>query len=66
MARQTRRRQRCRSCGADILFLNTTKGKWIPVDVDSIKIIGATLFDPKTMIAHFATCPNAKEHRKEK
>lgn len=25
-----------------------------------------TLFDAKTMISHFASCPNAAQHRKKK
>jgi hypothetical protein len=40
----------CRSCGADIWWIVTAAGKKMPVDADGT--------------SHFATCPNAAQHRK--
>ncbi len=40
----------CRSCGAGIYWIVTAKGKRMPVDPDGT--------------SHFATCPNADQHRR--
>lgn len=40
----------CRSCSATIYWIQTDKGRLMPVDPDGT--------------SHFATCPNASEHRK--
>jgi hypothetical protein len=67
----------CRSCGAEIIWAITTNGSRIPVDAT----MGATVFtlrdnamsgQPPFFVAmtpytsHFATCPNADEHRKKR
>lgn len=54
---------RCRSCKAPIQWVKTTKGKAMPVDLDDASR-GRKLFNPKTMVSHFATCPHAEEHRR--
>jgi hypothetical protein len=41
----------CKSCGAGIHWIKTAKGKNMPVDPDGT--------------SHFATCPNADQHRKK-
>lgn len=41
----------CRSCGAAVIWIVTEAGKRMPVDAS-------------TRESHFATCPNAAEHRK--
>jgi hypothetical protein len=64
---------KCKSCGAQIVFLKTAKGGFIPVDYDE-KIAGDAggcamrdeIFDPKKHVAHFATCPSAGQWRKKK
>lgn len=67
----------CRSCGAPIFFVTTTKGHKMPIDRASVPD-GNVWVDPDTKIAHvgnppagalrfvshFATCPNAKRHRR--
>jgi hypothetical protein len=60
--------ERCRSCHAPIVWLKTKLGKSMPVDVskDSKFVIGEQEYDPTKHISHFATCPNAAEHRKTK
>ena len=41
---------RCRSCRAPVLWALTPAGKWNPLDADGT--------------SHFATCPQAAEHRR--
>jgi hypothetical protein len=66
----------CSSCGARIFWAKTEKGKSIPIDYDP-RPDGNLWFYcdvvyPRVMpgamrfVAHFATCPNAKKHRKER
>mgnify|MGYP002868905559 CR=1 FL=1 len=54
----------CRGCGEKIVFMPTKTGKLIPVDADTFD--NSILFDAKKHTAHFATCPQAKEFRKDK
>lgn len=57
----------CRSCGATIIWMRTNKNaRMMPVDFFETELgrIQPTHFDPKTMTSHFATCPNADQHRK--
>jgi len=56
----------CRSCGAEIVWLKTSAGKNIPVDADTVADAGAEIFDPDTMMSHFATCPDASKWRKKR
>lgn len=56
----------CRSCKAAIVWLKTSAGKSMPVDAETVQDEGATIFDPEQMTSHFATCPAAAQHRKEK
>ena len=64
--------QKCRSCGAPILWVRTTTGKAMPVDAKPEKRI---VLDPAdtgqptgrvvdTYVSHFATCPHAAKHRR--
>jgi hypothetical protein len=43
----------CRSCGADVVWITTDRGRKMPVD-------------PGTGESHFATCPQADQWRKER
>ncbi len=54
--------QRCKSCGAEIVYLTTNKGNMIPVDAASVEQADE-VFEYTKHISHFATCPNAKAHR---
>lgn len=69
---------KCSSCGAAILWLNTAKGKSMPVDAEpseggNIRIsrgVAEVLSKPDQKDeplhkSHFATCPNAATHRKK-
>jgi len=42
----------CRGCGADIYWIKTTRGKNLPLDPDGR--------------AHFSSCPNAEDFRRDK
>jgi len=56
---------KCRSCQAGIVWLKTKSGKNMPVDADTWKQGDPHLFNPDIgHISHFATCPNADDHRK--
>ena len=55
----------CKSCGKAIVWLKTERGKNIPVDADSVSDKEAKIFDPDTMVSHFATCPDADRFRRK-
>lgn len=65
----------CKSCGAAIFWTKTANGKPMPVDglasangnvnVDDDGIAHYVGAGKGKYTSHFATCPNAKEHRKE-
>jgi hypothetical protein len=67
----------CRSCGAPIIWVLTEAGKRMPLDAKPEK---RWTIDPlalrlnpdaprarlgDTHVSHFATCPNAAQHRKK-
>lgn len=54
----------CKACGRAIVFLPTSKGKYIPVNFESYS--GETEFNSQVHVAHFSDCPQAKEFRKVK
>lgn len=70
----------CKSCGAPIIWVKTEKGRRMPLDLIPEED-GTWEFNEATKIAHhvsypqpsgtyrkshFATCPHAASHRKEK
>ena len=67
----------CRSCSAPIIWARTTRGKAIPLDAQPTSLGNIEISDGHATyvtadvnvivpryISHFATCPDAKEHRK--
>lgn len=74
MAADQERTSRCRSCNAEIIWAVTATGKRMPVDAapsanGNIHLEGTTaivLDEPVdgARTSHFATCPNADQHRK--
>lgn len=46
----------CRSCGADVIWVKTPAGKWMPVDPAE---------EGDEFVSHFATCPDAAGWRKK-
>lgn len=65
--------RQCKSCKANIYWLPTEKGKTMPTDADSltedekrwIESNRELLFKFGKHTSHFATCPNARKHRKK-
>jgi hypothetical protein len=70
----------CKSCGAPIRWAKTVSGKSMPVDVEPAANGNVVFLDDKTVIvsgprariegderrytSHFATCPQASQHRR--
>lgn len=71
--------ENCRSCKAPILWARSAKsGMWMPLDSDEVTegvrfVVGYKDGVPHAYsdkvsaghASHFATCPNASQHRKE-
>ncbi len=61
---------KCSTCGAEIVWGLTTKGKKVPLDPPEKRMVdvsGNGVFAVlPTHLSHFATCPQADLHRKEK
>lgn len=60
---------KCKSCGADIIWAETTNNKRVPLDSKPEKRFIYTsdhedVYLVDTYQSHFATCPNAAQHRK--
>ena len=66
---------KCRSCNAEIVWVKTANGKSMPIDAQPYEDGNLALVDGMALVAtepkgsplyksHFATCPNAKQHRK--
>ena len=62
----------CKSCGAPLMWVETQKGKNMPIDHNPdlehlwIGICPGTkpMFDAASMICHFDTCKHAEDHRR--
>jgi hypothetical protein len=59
-----RRIVRCSSCRAQIIWFKTGTGKNMPVDADTVEPEDEEL-DLARHKSHFATCPNANQHRRK-
>lgn len=57
---------KCRSCRAAIYWVTTPMGKSMPVDVAVPDGVQPTREKDGRGISHFATCPQADEHRRPK
>lgn len=62
MTREWEHIAKCRSCGAEIVWLRTKSGNNMPVDAETVDH-NDYMFDPAKHRSHFATCPDADEHR---
>lgn len=54
---------RCKSCRAKIIWFKTDAGRNMPVDADTVEADDEEL-DLERHVSHFATCPQANQHRK--
>jgi hypothetical protein len=57
--------QKCSTCGQAIVWLLTSAGKRMPVDAATVQD-GDKEFDRERHTSHFATCPQAQQHRRAK
>lgn len=55
----------CRSCGAQVVWFKTKNNKNIPVNAETVEAGDEELELPRH-VSHFATCPNAAQHRNKK
>lgn len=60
-----RRITRCNSCRARIIWLPTPAGRAMPIDADTVGPDDQE-FQHGKHGPHWATCPNADQHRKPK
>jgi len=59
--------RQCMSCGADIVWFRTKSGKRMPVDERSTEPTDREdQLNLQRHVSHFATCPNASQHRSER
>lgn len=62
-----RRIVRCRSCRAKIIWFKTAAGKNMPVDADTVEPDDdVNDLDLTRHQSHFASCPNANQHRSKR
>lgn len=54
----------CRSCDAPIVWIKSPAGKSIPCDPPVLSVVTDAGEVVRGRISHFATCPNAAQHRK--
>jgi hypothetical protein len=54
---------KCRSCGAEIVFLRTATGKLNPVNADTVEAHDE-IYEHGRHVSHFSTCANADAHRR--
>ena len=67
---------RCRSCDKPIVWMWSQNNKMMPVDPKPRDDVGEVpankkpktdgKFDPDYMVSHFATCPQADQHRRKR
>lgn len=64
---------KCSSCGAEILWgVNPSTGKRVPLSVKSMEkrfiygLASQTVLMTETYLSHFADCPQAAQHRRER
>jgi hypothetical protein len=56
----------CKSCNAEIAWVKSAGGKMMPVDKNRVTVITPEGNLITGGLSHFATCPNAAQHRKPK
>lgn len=59
----------CKSCGAEIVWVETIRGRPMPCNPEVITVMSAEGLQSKMVkgrIPHWATCPDADKWRKKK
>ena len=57
--------QRCSSCNAEILWIRLSSGRSMPCDPQRASVVTLEGTIISGYGSHFATCPNAAQHRKK-
>jgi hypothetical protein len=60
-----RLRRYCGSCGAEIIWVRTSTGRPMPVEVETANE-GDETYEPGRHVSHFAHCPQADQWRKKR
>lgn len=60
---------KCKSCGVPIVYVRTSRGELIPVDLESlgpdeVLAVGELHHVPGVHRSHFGTCPDAAQFRR--
>lgn len=55
---------KCKSCGAAIVWGKAAAGKAIPLDPAVLSVVTEAGEVVRGRISHFATCPDAAQHRR--
>jgi len=55
---------KCRSCGAEIKFIKTDKGRSMPVEVKPVTVITSLGKTIRAFVPHWGNCSQANTHRK--
>ncbi|HET9954136.1 MAG TPA: hypothetical protein VFQ61_06515 [Polyangiaceae bacterium] len=61
-------RKKCLSCGAEIVWVEMQSGRRMPLDAKPQKLIVIEADKGEVKLcftSHFATCPDAAEHRRK-
>jgi hypothetical protein len=63
--------RKCRTCGADIAWITMPSGAKMPINSKAQQIVlvdveANTGVVASAFISHFATCPQASDHRKKR
>jgi len=56
----------CRSCNAPLVWIKSRAGKAIPCDPAVLSVVTDEGDVVRGRVSHFATCPQAAQHRKPK
>lgn len=60
--------QTCRGCDANIIFIKSPKGKWLPIDARPATVYQLSENEPPEQLSahipHHITCPKADQYRK--
>jgi len=54
---------KCKFCGAEIEFVESKAGRFIPVNKEYVTVVADSGTVIKGRVAHFATCPDADKFR---
>jgi len=65
VTRRMKSADKCKSCGAPIVWVRSVINKPIPLDPKIYRVVTEDGVVVKGRISHFATCPNADKFRRK-